>query len=156
LSAVAWRIAVEAPGYAANDLSGAGAMRSGGRWNSPNQPMVYASSSIALAVLETLSYIGKDALPFDRFLVRIDIPDDVWDRRTAPKFLPAGWDAIPAGLTSRRYGDKWRKSERSVLLVVPSVIIPDEQNILINPVHPEAARISATTVKRWVFDPRFF
>ena len=156
MSVLAWRISAEGRDYPANDMSGAGAKKFGGRWNSPGCAIVYASSSIALAALETLSAIRMDGLPFNRYLVRIDIPDDVWHSRSVPDPLPAGWDAIPAGLTSRQYGDQWSKGGRSLLLVVPSVIIPDEQNILINPVHRDAARLSAITVKRWMFDPRFF
>lgn len=118
--------------------------------------MVYSSVNIALAALETLSYIRSGSLPFNRFLVRIDIPEDVWSQRTELNPLPGGWDAIPSGLTGKRTGDGWVVTGKSAVLVVPSVIIPDEQNILINPVHPQTARIVATTVKRWAYDPRFF
>ena len=156
MSVTAWRIAAEGRDYPANDLSGASAKKFGGRWNSPGYPIVYASSNIALAALETLTSIRVAGLPFNRYLVRIDIPNDVWQRRSVPDPLPAGWDAIPAGLTSRQYGDQWTKGARSLLLVVPSVIIPDEQNILINPAHADASRLSALTLKRWIFDPRFF
>jgi RES domain-containing protein len=156
LTAVGWRIAVEAQSYKANDMSGTGAKNSGGRWNSPGTPMVYSSANIALAALETLSYIRSGSLPFNRFLIRLEIPDDVWDQRTILDPLPGGWDAIPSGLTSKQTGDGWIAAGKSAVLVVPSVIIPDEQNILINPAHPETARIVATTVKRWAYDPRFF
>jgi RES domain-containing protein len=156
LTVVAWRIAVEAPNYRANDMSGTGAKLTGGRWNSLGTRMVYSSVNIALAALETLSQIRTSVLPFNRFLVRIDIPDDLWKKRKVLDSLPGGWNAVPAGFTSRKIGDAWVASGESALLVVPSVIIPDEQNILINPVHPETSNILATTVKRWEADPRFF
>lgn len=151
-----WRIAVEAPAYTANDLTGTGSKITGGRWNSPGTPMVYSSVNIALATLETLSYIRAGSLPFNRFLVRIDVPDDVWSLREEFAPLSGGWDAIPSGLTSRKTGDDWIASNRSPLLAVPSVIVPDEHNILINPVHPDVAKIVANTIRRWIYDPRFF
>lgn len=153
MSVSVWRIAVEAPAYPANDLTGTGAKISGGRWNSPGTPMVYCCSSIALAVLETLTYLRTGSLPFDRFLVRIDITDATWQKREQLS-VPAGWDAVPAGITSRKAGDAWVSSGRSPLLVVPSVIVPDESNILINPLHADARAITAKTMKKWIYDPR--
>lgn len=151
-----WRIAVETPTFAANDLSGTGAKLTGGRWNSKGTPLVYCSTNIALATLETVHYLRTGGLPFNRYLVRIDIPSAVWDARQAMSPLPGGWDAIPAGLSARAAGDAWAASLASALLLVPSVIVPDEYNVLINPNHPDAAKIVATTVKRWTYDPRFF
>ncbi|MES2265073.1 MAG: RES family NAD+ phosphorylase, partial [Pseudomonadota bacterium] len=85
MSVALWRIAVEAPAYPANDISGAGAKKSGGRWNSVGTAMVYCSQNIALATLETLSYLRTGSLPYNRFLVRIDIPDKVWDDRAVSR-----------------------------------------------------------------------
>jgi RES domain-containing protein len=156
LSVAVWRIAVEAPAYAANDLSGAGARNSGGRWNSVGTPMVYCASSIALAALETLGALRTGSLPFNRYLVRVDVPDQVWEQREILDPLPGGWDAIPSGMTSRRTGDRWAASRRSPILLVPSVIVPDEHNALINPLHPQSAKIVAATIRKWQYDPRFF
>lgn len=156
MTVAVWRIAVEAPAHAANDMSGTGAKISGGRWNSIGTPMMYCASSIALATLETLGYLRTGSLPFNRYLVRIDVPDQVWALREILDPLPGGWDAIPSGMTSRRTGDRWVASNRSPLLLVPSVIVPDEHNALINPLHPQAAKITATTVRKWIYDPRFF
>ena len=151
-----WRIATETPAYAANDLSGAGARITGGRWNNKRTPVVYCASNIALAVLETVQAMRRGGLPFNRYLVRVDIPTDVWDARTRLDAPPPGWDAVPAGLASRRAGERWIAAGTSALLQVPCVIVPDEFNILINPRHPEVVTLSATTLKRWIFDPRFF
>ena len=150
-----WRIAVEAPTYTANDLSGAGAKMTGGRWNSIGTPLVYSATNIALATIETVLHIRGGGLPFNRFLVRIDVPDDVWTARVVLNPLPGGWDAVPAGMASRTTGDAWVASNSSALLLVPSVIVPDEHNVLINPEHPDVASITATTIKRWIYDPRF-
>jgi RES domain-containing protein len=156
LSVAVWRIAVEAPAYAANDMTGSGAKSSGGRWNSVGTPVIYCASSIALAALETLSAIRTGSLPFNRYLVRIDVPDEVWARQEMLNPLPGGWDAVPSGMTSRKAGDEWATSKRSALLIVPSVIVPDEHNVLINPSHADALKITATTIRKWIYDPRFF
>jgi RES domain-containing protein len=151
-----WRIAVEAPTYTADDLSGAGAKITGGRWNSVGTPLIYSATNIALATIETVLHIRGGGLPFNRFLVRIDVPDNVWATRIVLDPLPGGWDAVPCGMTSRTTGDTWVASGSSALLLVPSVSVPDEYNVLINPQHPDVAAITATTVKRWIYDPRFF
>lgn len=151
-----WRIAVEAPTCAADDLSGTGAKTTGGRWNSKGMPVVYCATNIALATLETVHYLRNGGLPLNRYLVRIDIADAVWDGRQVLDPLPGGWDAIPAGLSARMAGDAWLAAAASALLLVPSVIVPDEYNVLINPQHGDAAGISATTVRRWIYDSRFF
>lgn len=153
---VLWRIAADTPGYAADDLSGMGAKRTGGRWNSKGVPMVYCATSIALATLETVHYLRAGTLPFNRFLVRIAVPEAVWQARQLLDPPSGGWDAIPASLSASRAGDHWSSARNTALLVVPSVIVPDECNVLINPRHLDAAAITASTVRRWQYDPRFF
>ncbi len=156
MSMAIWRIAVDAPAYAANDLSGTGAKMTGGRWNGKGTPLVYCATNIALATLETVLYLRSGALPFNRYLVRIDVPDRVWEARQVLDPLPGGWDAIPAGLGARTAGEAWIAAGASALLLVPSVIVPDEYNVLINPRHADAAAITATTLRRWIYAPRFF
>lgn len=156
MSVPVWRIALEAPTYAANDLAGTGAKITGGRWNSKGTPVVFCATNIALATLETVHFLCGGGLPFNRYLVRIDVPHAVWDARQVLDPLPGGWDAIPAGLSGRRAGDGWIASGASALLLVPSVIVPDEYNVLINPQHSDAAAMVAVTLKRWICDPRFF
>ena len=153
---VLWRIAVETPAYPASDLSGTGARITGGRWNSQGIPVVYCSTSVALATLETVHYLRGGGLPFNRYLVRIAIPDVVWNARQVLDPFPGGWDAIPAGLSGKRAGDGWIAAGKSALLLVPSVIVPDEYNVLLNPRHADAAAVTASTVRRWSYDPRFF
>lgn len=153
---VLWRIAVETPAYPASDLSGTGARITGGRWNSKGSPVVYCSTSIALATLETVHYLRGGGLPFNRYLVRIAIPDVVWNARQVLDPFPGGWGAIPAGLAGKRAGDGWIAAGKSALLLVPSVIVPDEYNVLLNPRHADAAAVTASTVRRWSYDPRFF
>jgi RES domain-containing protein len=83
------------------------------------------------------------------------VPDEVWSARaTAATPLPVGWDAIPEGRVSRAIGSAWLASGREALLVVPSVVIAEESNVLINPVHADSTRMTATKVRRFLFDHR--
>lgn len=136
-------------------MSGAGARKTGGRWNAAGSALVYASGSIALACLETVVHLDA-ALPFNRYLVAIDVPDDIWTSalQESPTSLKVGWDAEPAGRVSIRFGTDWIDSGASALLIVPSVIVPEETNVLINPAHRDAGRIAAAKVRKWTYDPR--
>jgi RES domain-containing protein len=118
--------------------------------------VVYASETRALACLETVVHLNASGLPLNRYLVEVSIPDDVWSAaqiETAAS-LKVGWDATPAGRVSVAFGTDWLRSRTSALLVVPSVIVPEESNVLINPNHPDAGRITALKVRNWLYDPR--
>src|ERR1700694_995034 len=101
-----WRIAVEAPDYGSDDLSGKGPEKSGGRWNRKGTPVISASSSIALAYLETMVHLsGLEPLPLNRYLIKIEIPGAAWKARTVfDAARREGWDALPAGLKSLDWG----------------------------------------------------
>lgn len=152
-----WRIAGLTAAYPAEDMSGAGAKATGGRWNAKGVPVLYTSESRSLACLETLVHTVSGALPLNRVLVRIDVPDDVWD--AAMSFAPndprnVGWDVEPAGMVTINAGTAWANGGKSALLAVPSIIVPEEMNVLINPAHADAAKIKATKVRKWTYDPR--
>ncbi len=156
MSVALWRIATDARDYEADDLGGKGAEKSGGRWNRPGRPVVYSATSIALACLETVVHLNAAGLPLNRFLVRIEIPDDVWAARESRLVgaLPLGWTAVPEGKVSLDIGDRWLQSATSALLVVPSVIVPEEFNVLINPQHADVLKIKAEKVRPWFYDGR--
>ncbi len=154
-----FRIATDTPSYTADDLSGRGAELTGGRWNRPGSPVVYASTSIALACLETVVHLGgSGGLPLHRYLVKITVPDQVWSSRTKllAQDLPVGWDAIPEGRISPDVGEKWIAAGVSALLHIPSVIVPEEANVLLNPKHPDAAAVIAEKIRKWTYDPRLW
>ena len=152
-----WRIAQDTAHYRADDLSGKGAEEVGGRWNRPGTALLYCSSSIALACLETVVHlVGSDSLPFNRYLIRIILPPSAWRHRTI--FQPhehVGWDSVPHGIVSLRWGHSWAASAQSLIAEIPSAIVPEETNILINPRHRDAKRLRAQKVRRWTYDPRF-
>lgn len=137
-------------------MTGAGAKRTGGRWNEPGVAVIYAATTRALACLETIVHLDAGGLPLNRYLVEIDIPETVWASRQAhaPDALPVGWDAQPASLTSVGFGTAWLRSGRAPILLLPSVVVPEEFNLLVNPAHPDARTIIARKVRRWLFDPR--
>jgi RES domain-containing protein len=156
VSQTVWRIATDAPAYVADDLTGEGAKITGGRWNDQGIPMIYAGETRALACLETIVHLNAGGLPFNRYLVAVEIPDDLWaaaQRETAAS-LPVGWDAAPAGRISIQFGNSWINAKSSAVLLVPSAIVPEETNILINPLHPDLARVTARKIRKWIYDPR--
>lgn len=156
MSRSVWRIASDTRDWQADDLSGAGAKAIGGRWNEKGMAVVYSSETRALACLETAVHLNAGGLPLNRYLVEITISDEAWARARmeSAASLPIGWEAEPAGLTSIRFGTDWLRSGTSALLVVPSVIVPEEFNVLINPAHPDSAGIAAAKRRRWLYDPR--
>lgn len=154
---ILWRIAAETRHYLATDLSGAGAAAHPGRWNEEGQPVLYTAPTIAMAVLETAAHIDTAGFPLNRFLVRVDVLNAAWAARETLDIaaLPPTWAAIPAGKASVAIGAEWLRSLRSLILVVPSVIVPEEQATLINPAHPHAAKLSATVVRAFEYDRLF-
>ena len=151
-----WRIAADTPAYEAHDLSGKGAELSGGRWNRKGMPVVYASTSRALACLETVVHLTQTPLPLNRYLVEIVVPGNVWDAATDLDAAQAvGWDAEPAGKVSLDWGTAWAKGASTVLARVPSVVVEEEFNVLINPMHRDCSLVRARKVRRWLYDGRF-
>lgn len=152
-----WRVATETRLYSATDLSGAGAAKYPGRWNDDGEPLVYAATSVALAALETAVHVDSGGLPLNRYLIEIEVPDDVWSSRAqfSVAGLPSAWNAVPAGMASVRVGSQWLQSARTAVATVPSVIVPEELVALINPRHPDAARVSAINLRRFQFDALF-
>ena len=151
-----WRIAADTPDYTADDLSGKGAEMTGGRWNRKGTPLLYTSTSRALACLETFAHLNAGAkLPLNRYLIEIDIPDALWLKRaqfTAADFI--GWDAEPVGRVSLDWGTAWARGLTTLMAEVPSVIVAEESNALINPAHPDAAAVACAKMRKWLFDPR--
>jgi len=156
LSFTAWRIATDTKTYEADDLSGAGAKATGGRWNAAGDALVYTSETRALTCLETVVHLNAGGLPLNRYLVSVTIPAAVLAaaRTETVGSLPVGWDADPYGRASIQFGSAWIRSMASAVLRVPSVIVPEEYNVLINPLHPDSKAITAVKTRKWLYDPR--
>jgi RES domain-containing protein len=119
--------------------------------------VVYAATTASLAALETIVHFAAGGLPLNRFLVRIDLPDELWDarRRATAATLEVGWNAVPPGKVSLDVGDAWLKEAAGPLVLeVPSVVVPEESNVLLNPRHPQMARVKATKLRLWQYDGR--
>jgi len=134
----AWRI-VQAR-YAKNAFDGEGAHLYGGRWNPPGVAMVYTAGSKSLAMLELMVHVPAEQLL--RAYVHIPVEFDAkWMKRIARKELPRDWRIYPASNATRNAGEGWVRSGISAVLEVPSAVVPDESNYLINPRHPDFARL---------------
>jgi RES domain-containing protein len=135
-------------------LNGEGARRAGGRWNSPGIPVVYTSSALSLAILELLVHTDPDLVPSDLHAFEIEVPDslpaDILDRTK----LPSGWRNIPNHPACRALGDDWLHRTNHVLLGVPSAVVPEELNYLINPAHRDAPLIKVVGSRAFSFDDR--
>jgi len=153
---IVYRIGKETRRFRAVDLSGAGAAAEGARWNDATVFMLYTSTTRALACLETLVHIAEPSpLPLDRFLLDIEIPDDAWATRAVfDVSAHPGWDALPESVTATTWGTTWANSQSTLLAEVPSIVIPEEKNILINPIHPDFSRVRLANTRKWTYDPR--
>ena len=152
-----WRIATATRSYGADDLSGIGASKRAGRWNADGEKVLYCATTVSLAVLETAAHIDTGGLPMNRYIVAIDVPHKAWAARETldVSALDPTWDAIPPGLVSVEAGSAWLRSGRSSVLLVPSVIVPEEFAVLVNPSHPDVAAMRATVVRKFEYDTLF-
>jgi len=135
-------------------LDGEGARLYGGRWNSPGIPVVYAASHLSLAALEALAHADPDTVPTDLVAIAIEVPDELPVARMDVDALPADWREVPDHPACRELGDAWARAGEAALLAVPSAVVPEETNWLLNPRHPGHARVRAVRVVPFSFDPR--
>lgn len=149
----AWRI-VKAK-YEAQAWDGEGARLYGGRWNSPGTPLIYTSSSRALATLEMLVHLRRDSvLPAYRLCAAHFEPGLVTD--VDPSHLPTNWADPVAPAALRTLGDGWSRGLSSVVLRVPSAVVSLEDNYLINPLHPDFHLLRFDAPTPFEFDGRLF
>ena len=148
-----WRICRER--YAADAFSGEGARLYGGRWNSRGVPMVYASTSLALAAIELFVHIEPRLIPDDLVSIAAELPEGEPSQRWEGDLLPADWWSDELG-PMRALGDTWIRGKQALAVLVPSVPIRPEWNVLINPLHPRIGAVKVDAVQPFVFDPRMF
>lgn len=148
-----WRISRRR--YAGDVTKGEGARLYGGRWNSRGVRVVYASSSLALAAVETFVNLEPNLRPADLISIEGEIPETLEIARLDPKQLPSNWYAT-RDESLRRFGDEWIKGGKTVALHVPSAAIRGEWNVLLNPAHPDFSKLKIGEPLSFEFDVRMF
>jgi RES domain-containing protein len=146
-----WRIVKSSRAGSAFD--GEGARLYGGRWNSPGTRMVYASESVALAILEILVNLEDDAMLFYYSLCSIEFDDGIVESLDRSE-LPDDWRASPAPFELQRLGDAWARDLSSAVLEVPSAVVELESNYLINPEHEDFGYMRLGDPQSFGFDRR--
>ncbi len=138
----------------ASDLSGSGARRYGGRWNYAGTSLVYTSEAASLAALEMLVHLRiKDAsMPF--IISTIEIGNSI--KIIEQNDLPDDWKSVEGNIYLMNLTETWIEEQQSVALKVPSVILPIENNILLNPEHPEFNHVKIVAQQEFSFDKRLF
>ena len=147
----AWRITQQKHARAA--FSGEGARLYGGRWNSPGVAMVYAAQSQSLAVLEVLVHLDAPGL-LRKYVFLEATFDESMVIELGRASLPKNWQMDPVPKSVQAVGDKWAASGESAVLRVPGVLVPDESNYLLNPRHPDFAKLTVSRPHAFRFDAR--
>jgi RES domain-containing protein len=141
--------------FAADAATGEGARLFGGRWNSRGVRVVYASTSLALAAVETFVNLEPNLQPPDLVSIEGGIPDAIEVPKLDVARLPADWHSSRSE-SLRRFGDEWVEEGSSAALLVPSAAIHGEWNVLLNPAHPDFSRIRFHQPEPFAFDVRMF
>jgi RES domain-containing protein len=142
--------------FAGAPFDGEGAYRYGGRWSAPGTRLSYASEHQSLAMLEYFVHLDKDDPPGDLVLATAEIPDHVPSSKIDPNDLPPNWRDAAAPPQLARFGDEFVARAQYCLLFVPSVLAPEESNLLINPAHPDFGKITIYPVQPLRYDARMF
>ena len=148
-----WRICRQR--YADVAYAGEGARLYGGRWNSKGIKVVYTSTSLALAAVEMFVNLEPKLRPDDLVSIEAQVPDEVRTERLDVKSLPRDWYQL-RDESLRAYGDRWILNATSAALYVPSAAIRGEWNVLLNPDHPDFARLKFQKPRPFEFDLRMF
>jgi len=138
----------------ARDLSGEGARLAGGRWNHKGTPIIYTAESRSLACLEALVHMSQAEFLIKRKIVLIEISKTIAPQIIDKSSLPRDWRQYPPFLKLADIGTQWAVSMKSLLLQVPSAVVPDEFNILINPAHRDMKFVTVAKIEDFQFDKR--
>lgn len=151
----AWRISNPSR---TTDLSGQGSALYGGRWNHPSLPALYTGATPSVASLESLVHTNStlpDLIPL--VAIELLLPDDTelyWQPDHSE--LPEGWSEKPTGQCSREFGSAFLKANDRLGLIVPSAVMPLDNNIILNPIHPRFGEIKIITQYDYTPDSRLF
>ena len=146
-----WRVVKRR--HALTAFDGKAAQRFGGRWSSAGRRAVYTSATKSLAVLEVLVHLDVGR-PLPRMVAfTFDVDDGLIDRLPLAR-LPRHWRAARGLLLTQQLGDDWLASGKGLALAVPSAVVPEESNYLLNPAHPAFARLKFGRAVPFLLDPR--
>jgi RES domain-containing protein len=146
-----WRIVK--PHLVDKAFTGEGARIYSGRWNSKGSSVVYISESLSLASMELLVHLESQEILNTYICIAVEF-DNRMVQALDPASLPDNWNTNPVPLSTKLIGDTWIKSGSSLILKVPSVIIPAESNFIVNPAHPDLKKITIGPPQPLDFDPR--
>jgi RES domain-containing protein len=136
------------------DLTGEGARLYGGRWNKKGTPVVYTSGSRSLATVEYLVHLPQSVMPLDVCMAELEIPDPESGELVSQDTLPPDWRAFPSPAQLAEIGEAWIRAGLSPVQKVPSAVVKDEWNYLLNPRHPLFQSLKIVSVEDWQFDHR--
>ena len=142
--------------HAASAFDGEGARLFGGRWNFKGNPVVYTSSTLSLAVLEVIVHHRVPIPPHDFVSLIAEIPARIKIQTISIQDLPKDWSSDPAPIRLQEIGRDWLQRNASLILAVPSAIIEDEFNYLINPRHKDFEKLKISVPKPFSFDKRLW
>ena len=135
-------------------FDGEGARLAGGRWNRAGTAVVYTSEALSLAALELLVHGDPGLLPADLVAIAAELPEGIAPERVDSGSLPKNWRRYPAPDALGQIGTDWARRLSSVALSVPSVLVPRERNVLLNPAHADFRAIRVGKPEPFSFDPR--
>ena len=133
---------------------GRGGLFNSGRWHTKGRPVIYTAQSVALAALEVLVNVDKSHVPSDLVQLEIDVPDELSILRIELNQLPANWKSYPAPPALQNLGDNWLVAGVEPVLRVPSAVIPEESNLLLNPQHADARKLKLISKRAFAYDSR--
>ena len=137
------------------DLSGNGSRLFGGRWNSEVFFALYTSVTRSMALLETLAHTPAKMLDSKNYqLITLSVPDNIVPEKILLSSLTNSWDAPDTRSFTKRLGDKFLTDKISLLLSVPCVLMPEEINYVLNPLHKEMRKVKIVYKRRIYFDKR--
>jgi RES domain-containing protein len=136
-------------------LDGMGGLYGPGRWHEKGNLVIYTSEHASLAAWEKVVHVASfENLPDDLLLVKIEIPDGIEIQTVPQKILVKGWNSFPFTTETVKYGTSFLRKKEHLALQVPSVIIPDEYNIILNPIHPDIQSCKIISTTQFTFDLR--
>ena len=148
-----WRISKAKHAHSA--FSGEGARLFDARWNFAGVPMVYTSSSLALAAIEFFVHLDPNEAPPALVSLMADIPDELRIERRDVNELPSNWRKTD-NAQLQRLGTDWINSLSSVALIVPSAAVEGEWNVLLSPLHPDFSKVRISSPRAFYYDDRMF